>query len=232
MKTAIIILLSVAPLMADPIEWKISEGGNGHSYELVGNFNNFTNRWNWETCRRMAWASGGHLATITSEAENQFVITKVMRTNSLPTWIGLTDRTEYGGHDFKGLVNPQTNGWVWITGEPVQYTFWQGRQPDLEQLNQNCAAIGSYLTKTFGWDNFQQGDTCQFLIEYENLAARINKAQIEIVWPTFTTNICHIESSTDLKSWRMEEQILPLEKLSVRQTGNFGSSKFYRLAFP
>jgi hypothetical protein len=228
MKIAPLILITCSAF-AGPVEWKMSDGGNGHSYELVGNFNVTTQRWNWEQCRRMAWMAGGHLATITSAAENQFIISNVMKTNSLPTWIGLTDQKQWGGHDFKGLANPQTNGWAWITGEPIQYTFWQTSQPDLEQQNQNCAAIGSYLQKTFQWDNFQQGDTCQFLIEYDSFAVRIQNKKPQIVWPTISTNGCVLEWSENLRDWKTEGLFPPTFALSVHSPTNLHPIRFYRL---
>ena len=45
------------------VEWKKSDGGNGHWYELtIANVD-------WETANSLALARGGHLVTLTSEAE-------------------------------------------------------------------------------------------------------------------------------------------------------------------
>ncbi len=81
----------------------------------------------------------GHLATISSAAENMFVKQLV---DGDDTWIALTDSTDFGaspgGHS-------TTKGWAWITGEPLTFTAWRPAQPDDwhgEGLGEDAVAIG------------------------------------------------------------------------------------------
>ena len=61
--------IGVQPLFAAPVEWPVSSGGNGHSYEAV----NVGSPISWTQAKTAAEQAGGHLATLTSEAENSFV---------------------------------------------------------------------------------------------------------------------------------------------------------------
>ena len=74
----------------------------------------------WEEAKAKAAAAGGHLATITSKEENQWVwdtfVTKLP--GSLSLWLG-------------GTKNNPTQTWTWITGEPFAFTAWGEREPNM-----------------------------------------------------------------------------------------------------
>ncbi len=111
-------------------EWSTSVGGNGHYYELVlptdpsGNFT-------WFQARDAAAASiyngsAGHLVTVTSSAEDDFLrsaFESSLKVDNLPgssgdfAWIGLTDVA-------------QTGNFQWITGEPFTYSNWAPPEPN------------------------------------------------------------------------------------------------------
>lgn len=55
------------------IQWRVDQGGNGHSYEVV----NVASPVGWDTAKTLAESRGGYLATLTSAAENDFVGTLV-----------------------------------------------------------------------------------------------------------------------------------------------------------
>ncbi len=67
---------------------------------------------------------GGHLATISSRAEDSFIANTVGGT----AWIGFTDR------DSEGVF-------TWLNGEPVTYVNWCIGQPDNWRSNQNYTVI-------------------------------------------------------------------------------------------
>ena len=79
---------------------------NGHSYYRSNGSMTWTNAK--QACINM----GGHLVTITSLSENNFVF------NTWPSgWIGFTDEVVEGQ-------------WRWVTGESVTYTNWNGGEPN------------------------------------------------------------------------------------------------------
>lgn len=79
---------------------------NGHSYYRS------TGSMTWTSAKQACINMGGHLVTITSAAENNFVF------NTWPSgWIGFTDEAVEGQ-------------WRWVTGESVTYTNWNGGEPN------------------------------------------------------------------------------------------------------
>jgi hypothetical protein len=68
-------------------------------------------------------APGYHLATITSQEENDFIW-------SLLEPLGLEVEWWLGGfQEPPSQLNPLL-GWTWLTGEPWDYTNWEGREPN------------------------------------------------------------------------------------------------------
>jgi len=67
----------------------------------------------WSNSEAFAVAHGCHLATVRSEAENQFIVNRFTHYGGMdrPLWIGLTDRDQEGT-------------FVWTSGESVGYTKW------------------------------------------------------------------------------------------------------------
>ena len=82
----------------------------------------------------------GHLVTITSEAENDFV------TSLLPF---LTDVGAYLGGVRTGGGPVLTEGWTWITGEEWSYTNWAPFEPNDENGEM-------YLVMWLGSDIYSQ----------------------------------------------------------------------------
>jgi len=86
----------------------------GHRYELVDG------QLTWEQARIEAERRGGHLATITSREENAAVIRAfgaVLDDADTFFWIGAS----------RASSDAQ---WLWVTGEPFEFTDWEIKQPD------------------------------------------------------------------------------------------------------
>ena len=98
------------------VEWKVSEGGNGHWYQC---FRSTTTGDSWLPAKSDAELRGGHLATITSAAENSWVYALTVSQNA---WNGR------GGPLLGARKNP-SNSFYWITGEPFNYTNWLPGEP-------------------------------------------------------------------------------------------------------
>jgi hypothetical protein len=100
------------------VQWEAAVGGNDHYYDFVG----FGANTSWTTARDYAavhsyLGSVGHLVTITSQAESDFLHVSfgsligdpVTGVPGIYAWIGLTDLGSTGSSH-------------WITGEPLTYT--------------------------------------------------------------------------------------------------------------
>jgi hypothetical protein len=96
------------------VQWKVSEGGNGHWYRL-----SVTGPTTWQSAKASAEIQGGYLATLTSDPEKRFVQAVVA---SVPgygesavrrwgPWLGgFQDRT---ASDY----SEPRNRWRWVTGD-------------------------------------------------------------------------------------------------------------------
>lgn len=131
---ALMVVPAVTPVMANGVLWPISEGGNGHIYEPIAAGELIP----WATADQIAREKGGYLATLTSEAENEFVFSLIrddyrywyvwFLTNHFGPWIG--------GYQLPGAAEPD-QGWAWITGEPFAYEAWRTGEPSNTAGGQN-----------------------------------------------------------------------------------------------
>lgn len=92
------------------------------------------------TASRKADAAGGHLVTIQSAAENQFLVNLFTKD---PSFVRQDERgTLYGPmiglYQQPGSSEPR-GGWAWVTGEPLSYTAWSPGNPDNHQGRQHRA---------------------------------------------------------------------------------------------
>ena len=69
----------------------------------------------WTEAERLCREQGGHLATITSQRENNFLVNTFNTDRRL--WLGGTD-------------SPQEDQWQWITGESWRFTNWNPDEPN------------------------------------------------------------------------------------------------------
>jgi hypothetical protein len=74
---------------------------------------------NWNEASAAASATSyqgisGHLATVTNQAENDFVLSLIQDVNA-SVWLGGFDANSGQGED----------DWSWVTGEPFSYSNWQ-----------------------------------------------------------------------------------------------------------
>ena len=90
---------------APAVEWKVSDGGNGHWYRAVSN-----SCITWKQSLDAARSNGGDLASITSETENVFVFNI-----SKPIWNNTGGGPWLGGYQDRQAADYQEPdlGWRW-----------------------------------------------------------------------------------------------------------------------
>jgi hypothetical protein len=157
MRKALVILTAVglmAPLTAtaDPIVWAV----NGNSYELITSEGGLT----WGEAKQAAEDLGGHLATITSAAENDFIVAE-LGIGLNPYWLG--------GFQQAGSGEPAVD-WQWVTGEAFSFTNWANGEPN-NLNNEDALAFAFWSGATAGqWNDaptaflYSNGG---FVVEYE-----------------------------------------------------------------
>jgi Lectin C-type domain len=164
----------LGPFGPNSVNWPIAAGGNGHIYEPVGPL-----PITWPAANAAALAAGGHLATITSAAENTFVFGLV---NNVPGFWNFDRGPWLGGHQKPGSTEPD-GGWTWVTGEPFTFTHWQNGPnngpsmgPGCNLMPEDCLHfIGSGIPSSFplpigysDWNDAFSGCTWNgYIVEYD-----------------------------------------------------------------
>jgi hypothetical protein len=120
LKTLLILFIIVlASELAYADSLLVQNPDNGHGYKR------FDSEKTWSEARAYCDSIYGHLATITTANENNFVFSQI-GIAGIDIWLGGTDENSEGN-------------WEWITGEPWSYTNWAAGQPD------NCCGGQDYL---------------------------------------------------------------------------------------
>ncbi len=150
-----------------PVIWSKSDGGNGHAYQIVAVSWGFT----WEEAKKAAEASGGHLVTINSKAENDFVYGLINKNAGL--WAVDKSGNGYGpwigGYKKEG-VKKAKEGWKWVTGEEVKYSSWASGEPNNYKNKENAICFYRVsMTDKPTWNDVEQGivlPAC--IVEFDN----------------------------------------------------------------
>jgi serine/threonine-protein kinase len=147
-----------APALRNPGRFA-TDPRTGHVYEAVP----VTLSWyDAEEAARARTHRGvpGHLATITSQAENDFIARNLPEATAGGYWLG-GFRAVRGG--------TARDGWYWVTGEPFDYARWSGGGPNdyfgedgLQFWAVPDSAVWNDIDRTSGFEPFVGG----FLVEY------------------------------------------------------------------
>jgi hypothetical protein len=100
-------LLGVTPAQADSA--KLVNPDNNHAYQRVDTLAT------WDAAKTACAGLGAHLATVTSQTENDWISNNIL--DGKHPWLGGTDTTQEGT-------------WSWITGEQWNYTNWNWGEPN------------------------------------------------------------------------------------------------------
>ncbi len=159
MKLHLAILAGCALLASSPATAQVTDPNTGNTYNMV------KGQMLWTTAEadaknQMFGGLPGHLATITSQAELDFVMANLPISRP---WLG-------GFHD-QGDPNysEPAGGWAWVTGEPFTFTNWAPGEPN---NTDSSGGPEDYLEmfKDSNWNdtNLKGGGwTDSYLVEWE-----------------------------------------------------------------
>ena len=102
---------------------------NGHSYKA------FDESMTWTQAKAYCESLGGHLVTITSQAENDFVASLIAPGTKGLYWLGGYEKDRFDG------------AWTWVTNEPWSYTNWANGEPN------NVEPPGEYFVEVYRTDH-------------------------------------------------------------------------------
>jgi hypothetical protein len=146
-KTLVILTIAVSTIVtvnsafADSV--KLVNPANNHVYKR------FDKTVTWTQAKNACTNQKGYLATITSQAENDWIVSKNLQQNY--PWLGASDSAKEGQ-------------WVWITGETWNYTNWNDGEP-------NGARSENYLViwneSTGQWNDLDKSNPLSYLCEWD-----------------------------------------------------------------
>lgn len=97
---------------------------NGHSYKL------FDTSMDWNSAQQYCQSLGGHLVTINSADEQQFVSSIASKSTKKNVWLGAT----------KG----ENGKFAWVTGEDAQFSNWSAGEPSNYDNTENAVMMYTY----------------------------------------------------------------------------------------
>lgn len=115
----------------------------------------FEEQLTWKEAKQKCEELGGHLLTITSKEEQDFILSSSKHNANIKYWLGATDEKTEGD-------------WKWITGESFDYVNWNDNQPDNKDGVEDYLVLNEELWN-FGWNdapNENDGLT-GYICEYE-----------------------------------------------------------------
>ena len=89
---------------------------------------------NWTHAEDFCRSGGGHLASVTSDAINEFILGELSKRKNTMLWIGGTDKEEPGS-------------WKWTDCSPWEFTYWQKNQPS-DHEKQDCLRYSKTAVST------------------------------------------------------------------------------------
>jgi hypothetical protein len=146
---SLLVVLVAQGAKADPVQW----AGNGHWYEALA-----ASTSTWEEARdaaeSMTWmAAPGHLATVTSQEEMDFVLALLSQGSMY--WLG--------GYQAPPSSLP-AEGWYWLTAEVWSYTNWRSGEPNdyYGPGTESCLEAS-----TSGWNDSACTEAKYLVVEYD-----------------------------------------------------------------
>jgi hypothetical protein len=181
--------------------------------QILSDYHFFNGHWYAATLESISWAKAnefankqtyfdslsrqklyGHLVTITSAQEQQFIAKTYVNKEWTHAWLG-AHRVPYS--DSTSL----TEGWVWVTGEIWDYTNWSTGQP--EKASEECLSMMNYTNGN--WHDYI--DTIAFdpgyrytIVEFESLTSSVSQKNEKQIYSIVNKDFVKIILQEECKS--------------------------------
>ena len=98
---------------------------------------------NWTQAEDYCRSGGGHLASVNSNATNEFILRELNKRSNSQLWIGGTDKGEQGS-------------WNWTDCSPWDFEYWAEKQPSHHKRD-DCVRYSKKITKgsTPKWNDWK-----------------------------------------------------------------------------
>lgn len=146
--------ISLPPAYNAPMSKLMFRGTyNGHGYYVSDGF------YSWTQANALSILKGGHLVTITTQGESDFIYDSIRQGNVYGPWIGMYNTGSLGQ-------------FAWVTGEPVNFTNWYPSEPN--NKGGRIDSIAEQYVHIWGWDPKNRWNDLTrlywlaFIAEFEN----------------------------------------------------------------
>ncbi len=135
------------------VQWKVANGGNGHWYEFVRRGEIVC----WPEARDASVDRSGHLVTLASSAENEFVKSMVARQDP-----GVPE----GGPFIGASCGAGSWGvWSWVTAEPFTFAAWAPGEPN--NAGDGECYVQYWRWSSLGWNDTSACSSLSFVVEWD-----------------------------------------------------------------
>lgn len=126
--------------------------GSRHVYQI------FKGVHTWREAKVFCEILDGHLATMTTDEENQFVYWFMRDQGFLTAYFGLSDEQRVGN-------------WIWVTGEPFEYTNWHRGEPSRSGRERYGMYFYKHLDGTWNdahfYEDAEVDPGCSYICEWD-----------------------------------------------------------------
>ncbi len=180
---------------------------NGHRYQFV------PGALTWKEAKAKAESMGGHLATLTSKEENEWLLLtyrKLLTTQNRNIWLGASE-------EMAGV------GWKWVTGEPFTPLGWFPGEPNGKQGGGGQVGhpfmlnLYSFKDGAVGWNDSsthfsQSRDNIGFIVEWDADAPSTPVASVSPLTAADDTNGWQsLFNGKDLTGWVLHPTNFPAD---------------------
>lgn len=152
----------------------------------------------WHEAKAYCEDLGGHLVTITSQEEQNFVADLIKNGNKNHYWLGATDEEKEGT-------------WKWVTNETFSYRNWDRFQPD------NGNGVPENYLQIFRVPN-------KYLSQ--SVAGKWNDTSVDASYRG-ETDFFHKDFTGFICEWEANDDLIPLEFCDINNEFSLGTQKVF-----
>lgn len=152
---------TAAPATAQ-VQWISGPGANNHYYQYIGQIKSFSDALAAATFAPPISGYTAHLATITSQEEQDFIFALVGRNQFI--WIAGSDADNEG--TWKWVAGPEAGQTFWKDGTTLTYANWGVAEPNNSGSGEHFLILNNLGTGTWNDSPSQFGNALGYVVEW------------------------------------------------------------------